>query len=305
LNKRDEKYENLAAFALDSLDEAEARGLAAQIASDAELAAELEEWQDLTANLALIAPPAEPASAVRENILTAIRKMPQIPNLEPSQENSQEVTEKAKNIEQPKIPTRELPERAAVLSFPARPNRSFWGFVPTFGAVAASTIAVLLGISLYNTAQSNKIKSDQIVELNQKIATIEQKINLTQTQLESERRERELLASPASFIKALDGTEEIPTAKARLVFDPKTGQALLYVEGLPAAPKGKAYQIWFISDPKHPAPGKTFETDQNGKGILRDEIPAQNIKAGVFAVTLEPIGGSPTPTGSIVLKTDA
>jgi anti-sigma-K factor RskA len=302
LDKRDEKYENLAAFALGSLDESEARELAAQAASDPELAAEFEVWQDLAANLALAAPPAEPAPFVRENILAAIRKTPQTSTSEQTVRNGAEVNRKTKNIEQPKIaPQEKSLETATVLSFPVRSN--FWSFVPTLGAVAASVIALLLGISLYNTAQSDKIKNDKIAELNQKISAAEQKINDTQAQLERERQERELLASPASFVKALDGTKEIPTAKARLVFDPKTGRALLYVEGLPAAPKGKVYQIWFISDPKHPAPGRTFETDQNGKGVLRDEIPAQNLKAGVFAVTLEPVGGSPAPTGSIVLKT--
>ena len=294
MDKRDEKYENLAAYALGSLDELERRELAAKIESDAELAAELEQWQELAANLALVAPEAEPAASVRENILAAIRTAPQAIGSEPASEDGAKAT--VKTLQSAEIAhIQKMPETANVLNFQ---KRSVWRYAPSIGAVAASIIAILLAISLYNTAQSERNKSAQIAELNQKISDV-------QAQLERERQERELLASPASFIKALAGTNEIPTAKARLVFDPKTGQALLYVEGLPAAPKGKAYQIWFISDPKHPAPGKTFETDQSGKGVLRDEIPAQNLKAGVFAVTLEPIGGSPAPTGSILLKTAA
>ncbi|MEP6925442.1 MAG: anti-sigma factor [Pyrinomonadaceae bacterium] len=285
MDKRDEKNEILAAFALGSLDEIEARKLAAQIESDAELAAELEKWRDVAANLAFIAPEAKPAPTVRENILAAIRKTPQNSSSEQSATNGATKIEKAKIVEQPE----ESLAKATVLSFPARSRTSFWSFAPAFSAVAASVIAVLLAIALYNTAQSNKVKTDKISELNQKIIE-------AQTQLERERQERELLISPATFIKALNGTKELPTAKARLVFDPKTGQALLYVEGLPAAPQGKAYQIWFISDPKHPAPGKTFGTDDKGKGILRDEIPVQALKAEAFAITLEPESGSAAPT---------
>ena len=295
MDKRDEQYEDLAALALGSLDESEARELAANIEADAELFREFAEWQDLTANLVFVAPTAEPAATVRKNILAAIRATPQrVSDSKQGAENGAGLSETAKLREQPPIVAPSPQTTATVLNFPKRPN--FWRLAPTFGAVAASVIALLLAVSLYNTAQSERRKSAQIAELNQKISDV-------QAQLERERQERELLASPASFVKALAGTNEIPTAKARLVFDPKTGRALLYVEGLPAAPKGKAYQIWFISDPKHPAPGRTFETDLSGKGVLRDEIPAEDLKAGVFAVTLEPIGGSPAPTGSVVLKT--
>jgi anti-sigma-K factor RskA len=93
------------------------------------------------------------------------------------------------------------------------------------------------------------------------------------------------------------GTETSPTAKARLVFDNKTGKALLFVENLPDAPKGKTYQVWFISDPTKPTPGHTFETGANGKAELRDQIPANSLNSTIFAVTLEPVGGSAAPTG--------
>jgi anti-sigma-K factor RskA len=156
-----------------------------------------------------------------------------------------------------------------------------------------------LGVELYNTSQSNLT---QIAELNQKLVTAEQQLNEAQTQLMRERQERELLGSPASAVFSLTGTEDVPGAKARLVFDQKTGKAVLFVEGLPDAPQGKAYQIWWITDPKKPAPGGTFKTGAEGKGELRDQIPQQYTKASFFAVTVEPEGGSQSPTGSIILK---
>lgn len=296
--------ELLAALALGSLDENEARRLVVQIESDAELAAEFAEWENVATNIAFAAPPAEPAFELRRNILRAIRQTAQISN------SNQNVSKKTENIVTTDAQTKtavtsQSPQKNTVLNFPAGSKRSFWNFVPAYGAVAASIAAVLLGISLYNVSENNKTKNEQIAQLNQKITVTEQKLADVQTRLEREREERELLASPATFIKALDGTKELPTAKARFVFDPQTGQSLLYVTGLPAPPQGKAYQIWFITDPNKPAPGKTFETDDKGRGVLRDQIPAQHTKASVFAVTLEPVNGSLAPTSSPLLLSTA
>lgn len=300
MNKSDEKNETLAALALGSLDENEARLLAVQIESDAELAAEFAEWEDIVADLAFSASPAEPSLELRSNLLRAIRQTPQLPasnqSVAKSTENTAKVVEQVKGFD-----SQQSPGKNNVLNFPASTKRSFWSFAPAFSAAAASIAAILLGISLYNVSENNKVKNEQIAELNQKIIAAEQKLTDVQTRLEREREERELLASPATFIKALDGTKELPAAKARFVFDPQTGQSLLYVTGLPAPPQGKAYQIWFITDPKKPAPGKTFETDNNGRGVLREQIPAQYANAAVFAVTLEPENGSQSPTSAVLL----
>lgn len=287
METHDEKNELLAALALDALNEVEAQELAAQIADDAELAAELEEWRDIAANLALTAPAAEPSPAVRDNILAAIKKTPQTGGAPAG--NGTPVVEKVSTIEQPK--------KSNVIQFPARPQRSTWNVVSTIGAIAASIVAVLLGISLFSANQTNRFR---IEALTTKLENAERQLNETQATLERERQDKGIVGSPSSFNYELTGTKEVPTAKARLVFDAE-GKAFLFVEGLPAAPQGKAYQIWWITDPTKPAPGGTFKTGNNGRGELRDQIPAQYTKAAVFAVTLEPEGGSQAPTSPVVL----
>lgn len=289
MNEHDEKNELLAAFALGSLSDAEARELAAEVAEDKKLGDEVEAWRETAANLAFAIPAQEPSSAVRENLLAIIRKTPQNSN----SENGSPVPQKIGIVEG------EKPKKSNVVQFPSRqPQTNFTTYLPYLGAIAASIVAVFLGVSLYNANQNSK---SQVAELNQKLTQTEQKLNETNSILERERQEREMLGSPTSAVFALTGTET-PNAKARLVFDPKTGKAVLFVEGLPDAPAGKAYQIWWITDPKNPAPGHTFKTGTSGKGELRDQIPQQFIKASIFAVTVEPEGGSPAPTGSIILK---
>ena len=120
-----------------------------------------------------------------------------------------------------------------------------------------------------------------------------------QAELNREREIAEFFTRPGARVMELSGTKVAPGAYAKLAYD-KNGNAMLMAKGLPAAPSGKAYQLWFIvGDNK--MPGRTFGTDATGKGELKDEIPSAALSGAVFAVTLEPEGGVPKPTGDIFL----
>jgi anti-sigma-K factor RskA len=292
LDRNSEKNEMLIAYALGVLNEAEAQKIEAQIAADATLRAELEVWRTTATNLVFTVPPAAPAPHVRDNILAAVRRTPREKSNAPK--HLRLVETRKQNASAPE-------KQQSVVSFPAQSPRrfSFRTFAPAaVGVAAAALFVAFLAFSLYRANQQSNL---QIAELNQKLAVAEQKLLNAQNELERQRGQRELLASPESLVKTLNGTPEMPAAKARLVFDPKTGEALLCVKGLPTAPENKVYQIWWISDPKNPAPGGTFKTNQNGEGSLSDKIPPQSINASVFAVTLEPEGGSSAPTGKPIL----
>jgi anti-sigma-K factor RskA len=77
---------------------------------------------------------------------------------------------------------------------------------------------------------------------------------------------------------------------------------VLLANGLPPAPAGKEYQLWFIVGSNAPMPGKTFAPDDAGHGRLRDQVPQHALDSAVFAITLEPAGGSPAPTSQIYLS---
>ncbi len=68
-----------------------------------------------------------------------------------------------------------------------------------------------------------------------------------------------------------------------------------------APPAGKAYQLWFLAGGK-PLPGKVFSTDASGAGALTDQLPAEALKAAIFAITLEPESGVQSPTPPIYLS---
>jgi hypothetical protein len=131
------------------------------------------------------------------------------------------------------------------------------------------------------------------------LARLKAEMVQAQAQLDRERAMGELITSPGAHMMRLTGTNIAPGAHAMLAYD-KTGHAMLMAKGLPGAPEGMAYQLWYIKDNKK-MPGKVFTPDAAGNGMLEDQIPAVARDAAVFAITLEPKSGVEVPTGSIYL----
>jgi len=108
----------------------------------------------------------------------------------------------------------------------------------------------------------------------------------------------DLLRDPRTRVVVLKGTTPDVTATARVVWNEGSG-GQLFVANLPPAPAGKTYELWTIAGGK-PTPAGLFAVDQAGQGIYR-VAPAAATPVEVFAVSVEPAGGVPAPTGPIVL----
>jgi anti-sigma-K factor RskA len=178
-----------------------------------------------------------------------------------------------------------------VLEF-ERPRRNVWTSFGSFGAIAATIVLAALVISLIVLWRENRTNREEIARLTAEITA-------KRVQIDREHAMGELLTSPDARMAKLSGTNVAPGAHAMLAYD-KNGHAMLMAKGLPAAPEGMAYQLWFIKDNKK-MPGKVFTTDAAGNGMLDDQIPEVARNAAVFAITLEPKSGVQVPTGSIYL----
>ncbi len=108
-----------------------------------------------------------------------------------------------------------------------------------------------------------------------------------------------ILSSPTAKMADLHGTDEAKDAYALVFVEPETRRGFFYANNLPSLPAGKTYQLWVITD--KPVSAGVFSIDRGHKGrLLMRNIPAvRRIKK--FAVSLEPEGGLPQPTGSIYL----
>jgi anti-sigma-K factor RskA len=121
----------------------------------------------------------------------------------------------------------------------------------------------------------------------------------------AERRAREVagllatIEAPATRVVALAATEPGGRASAR-AFVAADGTIALLVQGLPPPPPGRVYQLWCIEGGV-PASAGVFGTSAAGGARHTLASVAPHGEGFVLAVTLEPAGGVPAPTGPMVL----
>jgi anti-sigma-K factor RskA len=172
------------------------------------------------------------------------------------------------------------------LPTPVPPRRSIWT-VAMVGAIAAGIAAIAVGLAVSN------LYDRRIDELAQQQARLRQDLA----------RQQELvtiLQDPATQVVALAGLPPAPAAKGRMLWHAKAG-GLLVAQGLPAAPEGKAYELWAIAGKGAPVPAGVFTVDARGVASVRVPPMPGGGDPDTFAVTLEPAGGVPAPTGSMYL----
>lgn len=157
---------------------------------------------------------------------------------------------------------------------------------------AAAAVILLIAASAYWRQASN---------LQLRVADQNAQIARLQKDLASQKQEITWLRDPAVQLALLSGLELAPGAKARMIWNPVQSKGILYVQSLPALKADRSYQLWIIGD-KGPVSGGIVEPDASGRGVLTiTTIPGKPHGNLQFAVTIEPHGGVPQPTGSMVL----
>ncbi|MEQ1792681.1 MAG: anti-sigma factor [Nitrospira sp.] len=108
-----------------------------------------------------------------------------------------------------------------------------------------------------------------------------------------------LLRVPNAKAVSLNGSDMAKQASGMLVYDARTKKAWLYAMNLPECPNGTTYQLWAIND--KPVSVGTFHMDSGETAHLLVSRVPEFARTKKFAVSLEPSGGRPTPTGPIYL----
>jgi anti-sigma-K factor RskA len=162
----------------------------------------------------------------------------------------------------------------------------------TYKVAAAIMLVGLLGFAYYTVNLSETIEQQETV--------------ITELQSELERQDELLsvLAAKEVRLVMMGGLDPSPEGYGKIVWDPEEGRAILQLANLPAPPEGKDYQLWLIKDDQNPISAGVFDFDQPSDDLffkvehLREKPSPQ---ANTFAVTLEPEGGVPQPTGDMFL----
>lgn len=147
-----------------------------------------------------------------------------------------------------------------------------------------STVVALYYRNQWQNAESqlaNYIAQEQ--ELSQQFQALRSDYEQLQEQ------QQQIFTNPEFLQVQLKGTDVSPAAFAVVYWNDASDQVYLNPAGLPEPEAGKQYQLWGIVDGQ-PASAGVF--DQQNELLAMQQIDG----ASAFAITLEPRGGSESPT---------
>jgi anti-sigma-K factor RskA len=105
-----------------------------------------------------------------------------------------------------------------------------------------------------------------------------------------------VLAAPDLARIDLAGQPAAPSATAR-AFWSRTRGLVFTASNLPPPPPGRAYQLWVLTAQPAPISAGMLTLDASGRVNARFDTPLDLPRPVAMAVTLEPEGGVPSPTG--------
>ncbi|MEO9884900.1 MAG: anti-sigma factor [Balneola sp.] len=129
----------------------------------------------------------------------------------------------------------------------------------------------------------------------------ESTIRLLETEVERKSELLAVLESRDVDLILMDGLEVNPDGFGKVVWDKDKGQALLQVANMPRVPTAKEYQLWFVINNQPFSAGVFAVNDPSRDNFFKIQELNQSASQGAFAITLEPEGGSPQPTGDMYM----
>ena len=126
--------------------------------------------------------------------------------------------------------------------------------------------------------------------------------NLERARGELSRRElvSRVMASDDVRVLFLGGQGPQPAARAKVFWSERAKRGVLLGGNLAALPADRQYQLW-VFDKGQPVDAGVFDVDAEGRALFESKDLSAIARAENFAVTVEPRGGVPKPTGPIVL----
>lgn len=200
---------------------------------------------------------------------------------------------------EPIEPSRELEERIFKQIERSKGNRENSGperssVIPLWLYKVAALIlfAAVLGVSFYSQNLTEMVR--------------QQESTITELKNDLDRKEQllEVIAAREVKLVVMGGLDPSPDSYGKIIWDTDNQQAVLQLANLPAPPSDKDYQLWLIKDDQSPISAGVFNFEEPSNELFfkveqlnETPSPAENI----FAVTLEPKGGVPQPTGDMFL----
>jgi anti-sigma-K factor RskA len=275
MNAHPTREEDFDLYALGALDAPEMQQFESHLATCSACATRLAAAQARVALLAFSAAPVEPSAAVKQRLMQRIHS-----------EGAQQRTVSESSYEAP----RDLATRGIW--------KHWWAIlVPAAAGLALATLFLWvqnrrLDHDLATLRAATEQQQDQLLEQ-------EQSQEQLREQLQDSRAVADLMASSDTMVIPLASMPKMPKGTGRVVYSAKMG--MLFYDGvLEAPPQHKSYQLWLVPKDGSPINAGVFNPVGGQDVHWMMKLP-KGIDPKAFAVTLEPAGGKPQPTGPKVL----
>jgi len=157
----------------------------------------------------------------------------------------------------------------------------------------AAAFILLAGVGYLYTENSQL--ENRIVETERTLLLQESKTQIVETDLNKTKGLLNIIRKQDLITVPLGAQAIAPEAYASVYWDTQNGKAYIDVQGLPEPPEGKVYQVWSLTlEPLTPTSiGVLDQYDVAGNQIFELNNPNES---EAFGITLEPEGGSASPT---------
>jgi anti-sigma-K factor RskA len=252
--------ETAALYALGALPPDERRAFEAHLMTCVECAEEVRSLGDVTAVLSQAVPQIDPSPSLRARVIAASR-----------------------------------PAGAPAVVAPERPARISW--LNPGWLTATALLALTVGLGAYTAALRQRIGGlevqlrDAIVRLDRS----ERGAEAATRALSSTQLRMAVLTAPDLARVDLTGQAPAPRAAGR-AFWSRTRGLVFAASSLPPLPAGRTYQLWVVTA-NRPISAGLIRPDDNGSVTASFDTPPDIPAPVAIAVTLEPDGGVPAPTG--------
>jgi len=179
-------------------------------------------------------------------------------------------------------------ESSTVVPAPeVRPKRSAWQWIGwPVAAAAAAALAIILNMNVGLRRQVDALAI--------RVTQLEGEVTRNQTQMVA-------LTDPRLTVVNLAGQGNTPQASGRIFWSKTDRRWMVYVVSLPPVPADRAYQLWFVTQDGTKLSAQVFNTEADGSAMLDLQLPPGATSLMAAAVTTEPAGGLPQPSGAFVL----
>jgi anti-sigma-K factor RskA len=168
-----------------------------------------------------------------------------------------------------------------------RERQPWWRWVPWAVAAAATVLFVL---SLKQTS-----------DLKEQLAAVQNQSLTQQAELQRAREVVTTLTASDAMRVTLVAAKTPPQPQGKAIYLKDRSSLIFLANNMPALPPAKAYELWLIPKQGNPIPAGVFKPDTRGSAtVVNPPLPA-GVEAKAFAITVEPEGGSQSPTMPIVM----